>query len=530
MRLAMMGVVLVATSMYGCGGGGGSTTKTPVIQTPSSNDYTKGVYKPWSTFMDVCASPAANSNEKKGTITDEKNFLRSMTNDLYLWYSEVPDFDPRTSTNVLDYFDELKTSALTATGQKKDKFHFTYATDAYEALVNGEPVGYGMEVAITFSKDANGNEQLPRNVYVAYTQPSSPATSASIQRGEKILEVDGVSATMGDTDAEIDALNAGLFPTNSNSAHVFKIQGLDSTVRTVSLTPTVVTSHPVQNVEVLDQGGVPVGYFLFNDHIKPAEDALVDAVNQLKQANVQDLVLDIRYNGGGYLDIASELAYMIAGPARTGGRTFDLVQFNDKHPSTDPVSGKSISPTPFHSTTQGFGGTNNVALPTLNLSRVYVLTGPDTCSASEAVINGLRGVGVDVYQIGGTTCGKPYGFYAIPNCGTTYFTIQFKGTNDAGFSGYEDGFIPANEPGSGGARIAGCSVGDDFTHQLGEASEGLLKTALDFRAANNVMTACPTVSGFASGNRLSKSSGPTQTAPLLHKSPVLTNRILRQPS
>ena len=250
-------------------------------------------------------------------------------------------------------------------------------------------------------------------------------------------------------------------------------------------------------------------------------------MNQLKHANVQDLILDIRYNGGGYLDIASELAYMLAGPVKTSGATFDLVHFNDKHPSTDPVTGKTIEPTPFHSTTQGFGGTDNVALPHLDLPRVYVLTGPDTCSASEAIINGLKGVGVDVYQIGSTTCGKPYGFYAIPNCGTTYFTIQFKGTNAAGFSGYEDGFVPANEPGSGGARLPGCGVGDDFTHQLGDVSERMLKAALDLRSANNAASACPAVSGFASGNQLNKSSGPTERAPLLHKSPVLTNRIMQ---
>ena len=58
-------------------------------------------------------------------------------------------------------------------------------------------------------------------------------------------------------------------------------------------------------------------------------------------------------------------------------------------------------------------------------------------------MNGLRGVGVEVIQIGSTTCGKPYGFYPTDNCGTTYFTIQFKGVNDAGFGDYSDGFSPA---------------------------------------------------------------------------------------
>ena len=102
----------------------------------------------------------------------------------------------------------------------------------------------------------------------------------------------------------------------------------------------------------------------------------------------------MRYNGGGYLDIASELAYMVAGPQMTAGQTFELIQFNSKHPSTDPVTGAALSPTPFYTTTLGLSVTRGQALPTLNLQKVYVLTSSGTCSASEAVMNSLQGVGV----------------------------------------------------------------------------------------------------------------------------------------
>ena len=174
---------------------------------------------------------------------------------------------------------------------------------------------------------------------------------------------------------------------------------------------------------------------LFNDHIATAEQALIDAVNQLNAdaspGVIADLVLDIRYNGGGFLATASQLAYMIAGVGPTAGQTFEITEFNDKHPATDPVTGQPITPFPFFNTTLGppFNGNGGVAgqvLPTLDLSRVYVLTGPGTCSASEAVMNSLRGVDVEVIQIGSTTCGKPYGFYPTDNCGTTYFTVQFR--------------------------------------------------------------------------------------------------------
>ncbi|GIT39402.1 MAG: hypothetical protein Ct9H300mP8_05980 [Gammaproteobacteria bacterium] len=66
-----------------------------------------------------------------------------------------------------------------------------------------------------------------------------------------------------------------------------------------------------------------------------------------------DLVLDLRYNGGGYLDIANELAFMIAGSAQAAGKVFSEVQFNDKHPSTNPVTGASLEPQLFHASARG---------------------------------------------------------------------------------------------------------------------------------------------------------------------------------
>ena len=208
------------------------------------------------------------------------------------------------------------------------------------------------------------------------------------------------------------------------------------------------------------------GYLLFNDHIATAESELVDAVNTLKAANVTDLVLDIRYNGGGYLDIASELAYMIAGPANTSGKFFERETFNDRNPFNNTVADNTVD---FHSTTQGFSLASGTALPTLGLSRVYVLTSPGTCSASEAIVNGLRGAGVTVNLVGGTTCGKPYGFYPQDNCNTTYFAIQFQGVNNAGFGDYADGFAP------------NCVAADDFTHALGDPAENQLRAALGLR-------------------------------------------------
>jgi hypothetical protein len=208
---------------------------------------------------------------------------------------------------------------------------------------------------------------------------------------------------------------------------------------------------------------------------------------------------------------------MIAGPGPTAGKTFERTIFNDQYPTTDPVTGQPLTPEPFLTTSQGFSGPQGRPLPTLNLSRVFVLTSSNTCSASESIINSLRGVNVEVIQIGTTTCGKPYGFYPEDNCGTTYFSIQFQGVNAQGFGDYPDGFSPANTSGVAGVTIPGCSVGDDFTHALGDPAEGRLAAALDYRRSRG----CPAAATAEAAGRPSSAEG---VAP---KRPWRQNRIRR---
>ena len=338
-----------------------------------------------------------------------------------------------------------------------------------------------------------------------------------------MIRVDGIDV---ENSVDRDALNAGLFPTEPDETHTFEIldPGAQAT-RTIQMTSTEVTSAPVQNVKVIPTATGPVGYLLFNDHILTAEDALVDAVNQLNTAGITDLVLDIRYNGGGFLFIASQLAYMIAGDAQIAGRPFETLQFNDKHPVTNPVTGDPLFPTPF------FNVTTDVPpqfLPVLNLParRVFVLTGPGTCSASESIVNSLRGVDVEVIQIGSTTCGKPYGFFETPNCGTSYFTIQFRGINAKGFGDYTNGFSPANTTtGVVGTTLPGCSVGDDFANALGDPAEARLAAALTYRETGT----CPAPTGLAVEG-LGELSGSTPPRDgIVLKNPLLTNRIMEKP-
>jgi len=237
-----------------------------------------------------------------------------------------------------------------------------------------------------------------------------------------------------------------------------------------------VTKVPVQNVRVIDlAGGAKVGYLTFTDFITPSEGQLVGAFGTFAQQGVTDLVVDLRYNGGGFIYIASQVGYMIAGGMRTANKTFEKLQYNDKRTADSNDPNNNL---PFFNTTSGFpnSGTNgNTVLPQLNLVRVFILVTSGSCSASESVINALRGIDVTVHLIGATTCGKPFGFTARDNCGISYFPIEFKGVNDKGFGDFADGFAPT------------CMVADDFSRPLGDPTEGMLAAALSYRQTG----ACP---------------------------------------
>jgi carboxyl-terminal processing protease len=513
-------IALLATLAACGGGGGGGNSFSPVTGGGTTTpNYVPGVFQPSSGLAKQCANPRAGTSDLQGSATAENFWLRSWSNELYLWYREVPELNPGAYTTA-NYFDLLKTSVTTTSGQAKDKFHFTYPTDVWIQLSqSGVSAGYGVEWVLIASRP-------PRRIVAAFAEPSSPGAAANITRGVEILTIDGADAVNGNTQAIVDTLNAGLFPTAAGQTHAFGIRELNGTTRTVTLQSASITSTPVQNVKTIGSATGNVGYLLFNDHIATAEQQLITAVNTLKAGNITDLVLDIRYNGGGYLDIASELAYMIAGDTATGtgSRTFERITFNDKNPSTNPVTGGALTPTLFHRTSQGFSAAQGQVLPTLDLARVFVLSGPGTCSASEAIMNGLRGVDVEVVQIGSTTCGKPYGFYPQDNCGTTYFTIEFKGDNAKGFGDYADGFSAQNQTGVAGEKIPGCSVADDFTKALGDPTESRLAAALAYRLNGGT---CPAASGF-SPNIVSKAGAPlSATDGVMVKAPWRENRLYR---
>ncbi|MFC3459992.1 S41 family peptidase [Massilia haematophila] len=493
--------VVAASALAACGGGGGgggsgsgpiagnptpapTPTPTPVptpTPTPTPTDPNKQPDPDLATlgdpfvYLNRCETPRTGIDpytgqaypDKQGTLRDELTFLRAWSHMYYLWYDEIPtDFKMADFTDPVAYFDKLKTPQEIAPGMPKDRFHFTYDSAEWDKLsTEGIEMGYG----VTWS---SSGPTAPRDWRATTVEPGSPAALQGLRRGDRLTMVDGVDFVNATDEASVAKINAGLFPANAGEQHSFTVTRAGISVP-VTLTAQDVKATPVKNVKTFDiAGGRRVGYLTFDNHTAVAERQLIDAFSTLKSQNVNDLVIDMRYNGGGLLYMAAELAYMVAGPNSTG-KVFERLQYNNK---VIPDAADTVL---FKSTAEGFEAPNKVArgtaLPTLSLPRVTILTTDGTCSASEAVINALRGVDVQVDIVGSQTCGKPYGFTPVPNCGTTYFSIEFKGVNAKGVGDYAQGFAPT------------CAVADDLTRELGDRNEALLATALKHRETG----ACP---------------------------------------
>jgi len=531
-RISWLLIAGSALLAVGCGGGGsgGAPPSGGGGGGGSGSGWVAGVFAPASNYKDRCLDPRAGIDpstgnpypDMQGLTLDENNWLRSWSDETYLWYDEIVDVDPGNYGNPISYFDRLKTFGRTIDNTPKDNFHFTFDTAQWIALSqSGVSFGYGA-TWVTLAAEP------PRDVAIAFSEPGTPAGDGGLERGDRIVTVDGWDVVNDDTVTGVNAINAGLYPETDGEMHTFGIEDLETGIVTdVVLTAGSYASVPVQHTgTVMSPMGATVGYLLFNDHIATAEQGLIDAIDTLAQVpgGIDDLVVDLRYNVGGYLVIASQFAYMVAGPVQTQSRIFELSEFNDKHPTTNPVTGSPIVPLPFVDVTVGLSApvTDPVTiLPSLDLQRVFVLTSDLTCSASEAIINGLRGIGVEVIQIGETTCGKPYGFYPSDNCGTTYFTIQLRGTNDAGFGDYSDGFTPADGGATSDTRPPGCIVADDFGHRFADPDEAQLATALHYLDNGS----CPVVPLSATGPGFSKTLSEPQ-APSIRRPQALSNRIL----
>ncbi len=536
-RLAVAGAV-GAMLLSACGGGGGDSG-TPLVGGNASGSggggstgggtggagTGGGSLQPSASYAQQCApaNTEAASSLRGGSLGTEKNWIRAYFDEAYLWREEVPAVDASAAaysggvveTALSNYFDALLSPAITASGKRKDLFSFMMSTREWNALSQGGVEhGYGIEWSMK-------SPTPPRGLRVAFVEPGSVAAAAGVRRGDTLVTADDAAADVPDA-AGVDTLNGALYPDTAGVPHRFVLTSTAGVTRTVTLAAGNVTKTPVPTAQVLTGAdGARVGYLLFNDHVLTAEAQLIAAMQDFRASNVTDLVVDLRYNGGGYLFLASELAYMIAGSGPTAGRTFEQLRYNSRRGAETNSEG---SKTPFYDLSCLLVAghcTSRQPLPALNLRRVFVLAQHGTCSASEALINGLRGVDVEVVLIGGTTCGKPYGFTAKDNCGYSYFPIEFVGVNNKGFGDYADGFVPA---GSGATGVKGCQVADDLDRPLGDTGEGMLAAAMQYRLDGTCPAARASDAGTARAMAL-QAAGADAVALRLKKLAARTSRI-----
>jgi carboxyl-terminal processing protease len=361
--------------------------------------------------------------------TGKNLYVRDVMDDIYLWYSRMPAVDPTTYASPEAYLEAVRYKELDST--------FSYITSraANEAFYSeSQFIGFGLSTTL------NDLEMLVTQVF-----PDSPAAEAGLSRGDRIVEIDGrpvatliASGGIGNAfgPSEIGVESTIAFVNGAGERRDSRMVKRLVTIPTVSLT------------RVYDAGGRRIGYIFFRNFVEPSFAALDGAFAELSARGVDDLVLDLRYNGGGLVDVAQHLASYIGG-ARTDGQVFAEYFHNDKNTFRNRIIRFQNKP------------------QRLTLDRLIVVTTGSSASASELVINALRPF-IPVVVIGGKTYGKPVGQYGIEFCDKLLAPVSFALRNADGQGDFFDGFTPD------------CPAPDDAGHQLGDPEEGSLKEALTF--------------------------------------------------
>lgn len=404
------------------------------------------------------------------------DFIWKGLNQFYLWQSNVPNLADNCFANQAElnaFLESYNTpSALfesllyrtDGAGNQVDRF--SVLVQDYRVLENelqGVSMSNGIEFGLVY-KDASRTSVFG---YVRYVLPGSDASSKDIQRGDIFYAVNGTALT-GSNYYEL-LVNQSFYTLNMAD---YDSGNITPNGNTVALTKTEYSENPVLIAKTITAGSHTIGYLMYNGFYSNYDIQLNNAFAQFASAGVTDLVLDLRYNGGGSVRTATYLGSMITG--QFNGQVFCKEQWNYKMQSYYESNNPESIVNKFSSTLS-----DGTSINSLRLNKVYIITTGSTASASELVINGLKPY-IDVQQIGKTTIGKNVGsitLYDSPDFssrnrnGSHRYAMQpivFKIANKNDFGDYAGGIAPNVE------------LGESFENMgvLGEETEPLLAEAI----------------------------------------------------
>jgi carboxyl-terminal processing protease len=344
-----LALAAVALLLQACGGGGSSSVAP-------------------------AAPPVADASACP--VADQRASLRSFMDNQYFWYTGLAA--PNEAATSMDaYFQSMLY-------RPTDRYSFTQPSVAFNQIfTDGRRIGYGYAVVWA---DAAHSAMRVRNV-----EPRSPVAQAGLARGDIVVSINGYSPDAIAGGQAGPVTEAGIERTFvvRNAAgvqRVLRVQSAD-----YPLTP-VVTATTFDAVR--DGAPVKVGYLAYNQFVQYSSFDLYNAFAQFAAAGAGELILDLRYNGGGSVAVSRDLASMIAGD-RTGNLLYAYLRFNDKNRAMNisVVFNRSVP-----------GGTP-FPMPA-GVPRLLVIGSAATASASELIINGLRPF-MPVVLVGETTYGKP---------------------------------------------------------------------------------------------------------------------------
>lgn len=420
-------VVCVFLAACGGGGGGGSAGGT-------------GDSAPTPPPVASPGSPPASC-----TVEDQIAFVQAVADDWYLWYDELAVLNPAAFTSAEAYLSAL--TAPLAEDFRDPGFSFLTTRAQDEAnLTSRAFVGFGFRFAI----DAQGR------YLISDTFEETPAARAGFRRGAQILAVDAGDGfvSMEDFEAQGASLEAVFGGPIVGLERGFRLRVDGEVIETRAAKADLAVPPLAAAPLVLAREGLdPVGYVHLRGFTRSATPALDGAFEELANQDVRDLIIDLRYNSGGLVDVSAQLMDLLGGTAAEGDVAYSL-SHNEKRASQNAdflFQPRPASITPL---------------------RVAFITSEATASASEVVINSLAPV-LEVALVGSDTSGKAVGQYAfdLNGCDTRLRLVSFESLNGEGQGEFYTGLVDTG-------RFTLCDVEDTFTGAFGSAADPLTAGAI----------------------------------------------------